>query len=76
MTIPNRNYASTGATPNMAELLLRVGDGDPAAWNEILHRYGKLVLATVRSFRLQDADALDAAQTTWQGSGKVIDGWA
>ena len=65
MTTPNPNYAHTGATPNVADLLLRAGDGDPAAWNEIVHRYGKLVFATVRSFRLQDADALDAAQTTW-----------
>src|SRR5436309_1022517 len=61
----NTSYAPTGATPSNAELLLRIGDGDPTAWDEIVHRYGKLVSATVRSFRLQDADALDAAQTTW-----------
>jgi RNA polymerase sigma factor (sigma-70 family) len=45
--------------------LRRVRRGDPAAWEEILRRYGKLVSATVRSFRLQDADALDAVQMTW-----------
>jgi DNA-directed RNA polymerase specialized sigma24 family protein len=28
-------------------------------------RYGKLVSTTVRSFRLQEADTLDAVQTTW-----------
>jgi hypothetical protein len=28
-------------------------------------RYGKLVSTTVRSFRLQEADALDAVQMTW-----------
>jgi RNA polymerase sigma factor (sigma-70 family) len=61
----NTSYAPTSATPSNAELLLRIGDGDPTAWDEIVHRYGKLVSATVRSFRLQDADALDAAQTTW-----------
>jgi RNA polymerase sigma factor (sigma-70 family) len=61
----NTSYAPTGATPSNAELLLRIGDGDPTAWDEIVHRYSKLVSATVRSFRLQDADALDAAQTTW-----------
>lgn len=49
----------------MTETLRRVGDGDPAAWEEVLRRYSKLVSATVRSFRMQDADALDAVQTTW-----------
>ncbi len=65
MTTVNTNYAPTDAAPSNAELLLRIGDGDPTAWDEIVHRYGKLVSATVRSFRLQDADALDATQTTW-----------
>jgi RNA polymerase sigma factor (sigma-70 family) len=45
--------------------LQRVRAGDPSAWEEILRRYGSLVYATVRSFRLQEADALDAIQTTW-----------
>jgi RNA polymerase sigma factor (sigma-70 family) len=53
------------ATSNVAELLPRVSDGDSAAWEQILRRYGRLVSATVRSFRLQEADALDAVQTTW-----------
>ena len=46
-------------------LLMRVAEGEAAAWQEILHRYGEVVSATVRSFRLQDADAHDAVQTTW-----------
>jgi RNA polymerase sigma factor (sigma-70 family) len=53
------------ATSNMVDLLPRLGDGDSTAWQEILRRYGTLVSATVRSFRLQDADTLDAVQTTW-----------
>jgi len=59
------SYVRAGATDSVADLLRRVRDGDPAAWEEILRRYGKLVSATVRSFRLQDADALDAVQMTW-----------
>jgi RNA polymerase sigma factor (sigma-70 family) len=65
MTISTIDYESTGATCSVADLLLRVRDGDPAAWEEIVRRYGKLVSTTVRSFRLQEADALDAVQTTW-----------
>jgi RNA polymerase sigma factor (sigma-70 family) len=53
------------ATTNMTELLPRAANGDPRAWEEILRRYSALVVATVRSFRLQDADTLDAVQTTW-----------
>jgi RNA polymerase sigma factor (sigma-70 family) len=59
------HYASAGATGNVTDLLARASDGDPAAWEEVLRRYDKIVSATVRSFRLQDADALDAVQTTW-----------
>jgi RNA polymerase sigma factor (sigma-70 family) len=50
---------------NVASLLLRIREGDAAAWDEIFRRYGKLVSTTVRSFRLQEADALDAVQMTW-----------
>jgi RNA polymerase sigma factor (sigma-70 family) len=57
--------AVTHAMPSVAHLLRRIGEGDPAAWQEIVRRYGGLVSATVRSFHLQDADALDAVQMTW-----------
>ncbi|HJT02208.1 MAG TPA: sigma-70 family RNA polymerase sigma factor [Pseudonocardiaceae bacterium] len=52
-------------TRDIADLLPRVADGDSQAWEEILHRYHTHVWAAVRSFRLQDADTLDAVQTTW-----------
>lgn len=55
----------TGAAPSIEDVLWQACDGDPAAWEEIVHRYGTVVAATVRSFRLQDADARDAIQTTW-----------
>jgi len=48
-----------------AELVHHAARGDPAAWQEIMRRYSRLVAAKVRAFRLQDADALDAIQTTW-----------
>jgi RNA polymerase sigma factor (sigma-70 family) len=65
MTTTSTSYAPTGTEASVADLLLRAGDGDPTAWEEIMRRYGAVVSATVRSFRLQDADALDATQTTW-----------
>ncbi len=55
----------TAATLEAAELLLRAGKGDPEAWQEILRRYSGVVFAKVRTFRLQDADVLDAVQMTW-----------
>lgn len=65
-------YAPTSATRSsaVADLLTRVSDGDPTAWAEIVRRYGRLVTATVRSFRLQNADALDAVQMTWLRLGE------
>ena len=65
MSTATISYVLTGATNSVVELLLGVRDGDPAAWEEIMRRYGKLVSTTVRSFRLQEADALDAVQMTW-----------
>jgi RNA polymerase sigma factor (sigma-70 family) len=65
MTTGTINCCSLQATESVAFLLLRVRQGDATAWDEIFRRYGKLVTATVRSFRLQDADALDAIQMTW-----------
>jgi RNA polymerase sigma factor (sigma-70 family) len=65
MTTATIKCSPAGRTRDMAELFTAIGEGDPAAWDEIIHRYGGLVSATVRSFRLQEADALDAIQSTW-----------
>ncbi len=65
MTTATISYVLIDATDSAADLLQRIDDGNPAAWDEILRRYGKLVSTTVRSFRMQEADALDAMQMTW-----------
>jgi RNA polymerase sigma factor (sigma-70 family) len=65
MPITTVNDATDTTSSNIADLLLRARAADPRAWEEILRRYSALVWATVRSFRLQDADTLDAVQTTW-----------
>jgi len=48
-----------------ADLLLRARKGEPGAWQDIIRRYSGVVFAKVRTFRLQDADTLDAVQMTW-----------
>lgn len=53
------------ATQSVTELLERACASDRTAWDELVRRYSGVVLAKVRSFGLQDADALDAAQMTW-----------
>jgi RNA polymerase sigma factor (sigma-70 family) len=65
MTTATMSYTPAEVPDSVASLLLRIREGDAAAWNEIFRRYGKLVSSTVRSFRLQEADALDAVQMTW-----------
>ena len=69
MTTATMSYAPTetptDAPDSMACLLTRIQAGDRAAWEEIFRRYEKLVSTTVRSFRMQEADALDAVQMTW-----------
>ena len=39
-TATTNSYTPIVATDSMADLLLWVRDGDPAAWDEILRRYG------------------------------------
>lgn len=53
------------APGSVDDLLSRARDGDSGAWAEIVRRYSSVVFATVRSFRLQDADVFDAVQMTW-----------
>jgi RNA polymerase sigma factor (sigma-70 family) len=66
---PSTTTLPTAALPTTtlptAALLAAAGDGDQRAWTEILRRYGEMVRAVTRSYRLQDADACDAEQRTW-----------
>jgi RNA polymerase sigma factor (sigma-70 family) len=47
------------------ELVAAACEAVPGAWAEIVLRYERLVLGVVGSFRLQEADAADAAASTW-----------
>jgi DNA-directed RNA polymerase specialized sigma24 family protein len=46
-------------------LLQRACAADWAAWNELMSRFGRLLLHTARSIGLNDSDAADVAQLTW-----------
>jgi DNA-directed RNA polymerase specialized sigma24 family protein len=65
MTTATNSHTTSNTSDSLADLLTQIGNGNPVAWEKIINRYGKLVSTTVRSFRLQNADALDVVQTTW-----------
>jgi RNA polymerase sigma factor (sigma-70 family) len=46
-------------------LVERVRNGDDRAWVTLTDRYTNLLWSVARAFRLGDADAADAIQTTW-----------
>lgn len=50
---------------SVAELLAEAATGSQEAWNAIVARYERLVWSVVRSFRLDQASALDVTQTVW-----------
>ncbi|HEU5268147.1 MAG TPA: sigma-70 family RNA polymerase sigma factor [Jatrophihabitans sp.] len=49
----------------IADQVRRARDGDAQAWETIVGEFTNLVWATVRGFRLSDAQAADAVQATW-----------
>jgi RNA polymerase sigma factor (sigma-70 family) len=58
-------YTVSRPAPTTTELLLDARNGDPAAWDQLVRRFENVVTSAVRGYRLQDADAHDAAQRTW-----------
>jgi RNA polymerase sigma factor (sigma-70 family) len=55
----------TAHPPTTTELLRGVERGDQGAWEQLVHRFEPAVTAAIRAYRLQEADARDAAQRTW-----------
>ena len=49
----------------IATLAAAAADGDQNAWDALVAQFQGLVWATIRSYRLADAEAADVAQTTW-----------
>jgi RNA polymerase sigma factor (sigma-70 family) len=48
-----------------ADLLARLGQGDAAAWGEVVERYSSLIWAIARAHRLDASRAADVSQVTW-----------
>lgn len=65
MSIATITDTRAGAEQSIADLLLAAREGSESAWEEISRRYSRLIFSTVQSFRLSEADARDAVQTTW-----------
>jgi RNA polymerase sigma factor (sigma-70 family) len=63
MATLNHLSATTGCSN--ATLLKQAAQGDQLAWKQLMDRYDGLLRSVARSFRLQDADVQDVAQTTW-----------
>jgi RNA polymerase sigma factor (sigma-70 family) len=46
-------------------LVTRASNGDRQAWDALVERYAPLIWSICRKYRLERADAQDAAQTVW-----------
>jgi RNA polymerase sigma factor (sigma-70 family) len=51
--------------PSVAALVARVGEGDQAAWNELVERYSPLVWSICVHYQLNRQDIDDVAQNVW-----------
>jgi RNA polymerase sigma factor (sigma-70 family) len=54
-------------------LVRRAADGDPAAWEGLIAKYGRLIWSITRDFKLAENDAADVFQTTWMRLIEHID---
>jgi len=50
---------------SVADLVARAGEGDGRAWEELVGRFGGMIAATGRRYRLVPADVAELQQTTW-----------
>ncbi len=57
--------AGRDAGEPVADLLGRAADGDQAAWDALVERFGPLVWSVTRAVGLGRTDAADVFQTTW-----------
>jgi RNA polymerase sigma factor (sigma-70 family) len=60
-----QNHLSATTDCSNATLLEQAAQGNQLAWKQLIGKYDRLLRSVARSFRLQDADVHDVAQTTW-----------
>jgi RNA polymerase sigma factor (sigma-70 family) len=54
-----------GVEVDIAALVVAAGRGDQNAWDVLVARFTRLLWSIARGYRLDDATAADAVQTTW-----------
>jgi RNA polymerase sigma factor (sigma-70 family) len=57
----------------VGDLVMRARGGDRAAWNELVARFARLVLAVAQSHGVREADRDDVAQVTWLKLAQNLD---
>jgi RNA polymerase sigma factor (sigma-70 family) len=65
---PGRGTSGTGAWLRSAcipAVVEQARDGNPQAWGELVARFGVMIAATGRRYRLTPADVAELQQTTW-----------
>jgi RNA polymerase sigma factor (sigma-70 family) len=62
---PARTGASMRDDPSVVALVLRAGEGDQRAWDEIVERFAPLVYAICNRYRLDRHAVEDVGQTVW-----------
>ena len=60
-TLVERDRSGT----DLREIVDQAAAGAPAAWDELVGRFGNMVRAVARSCRLHDADVAEVYQVTW-----------
>jgi RNA polymerase sigma factor (sigma-70 family) len=65
---PDSGVTATGArlrSASVPTVVREARDGNPAAWGELVDRFGTMIAATGRRYRLTPADVAELQQTTW-----------
>ena len=62
MSTANTTTIGNATTTELLQIAL---GGDTSAWELLVNRFDPAVAATITAYRLQEADARDAAQRTW-----------
>lgn len=62
---PPASPATAHEDQDLTEVTAAAVAGDARAWDELVRRFGGMVLAVARSCRLGEADANDVFQVTW-----------